>query len=76
MIFRNTLQGLGYSTQAVISGVGELLGRTLGGWLAVHKLGYFGICIANPFAWAFALCYCVVMVILKLRKEEAGAKLN
>ena len=25
MIFRNTLQGLGYSTQAVISGVGELL---------------------------------------------------
>ena len=76
MIFRNTLQGLGFSTQAVISGVGELLGRSLGGWLAVYKLGYFGICIANPFAWAFALCYCVVMVVLKIRKEEARADFN
>ena len=76
MIFRNTLQGLGFSTQAVISGVGELLGRSLGGWLAVYKLGYFGICIANPVAWAFALCYCVVMVVLKIRKEEARADFN
>lgn len=25
MIFRNTLQGLGYSVQAIISGVGELI---------------------------------------------------
>lgn len=70
MIFRNTLQGLGFSTQAIISGVGELLGRSLGGWLAVNKLGYLGICLANPIAWVFALCYCVFMVVRVLRKEE------
>lgn len=70
MVFRNTLQGLGYSTQAVISGVGELVGRSVGGWLAVHSLGYFGICIANPIAWVFALAYCVVMVTIKLKKED------
>ena len=70
MIFRNTLQGLGFSTQAIISGVGELLGRSLGGWLAVNKLGYLGICLANPIAWVFALCYCVFMVARVLRKEE------
>ena len=29
MIFRNTLQGLGYSVLAVVSGVGELIGRSL-----------------------------------------------
>ena len=69
MIFRNTLQGLGYSTQAVISGVGELVGRSVGGWLAVHSLGYFGICIANPIAWAFALAYCVIMVMRMLKKR-------
>ena len=41
MIFRNTLQGLGYSVQAIISGVGELIGRSLGGLLAVKTgLGY------------------------------------
>ena len=73
MIFRNTLQGLGYSTQAVISGVGELLGRSFGGWLALHGLGYLGICLANPIAWAFALAYCVFMVTRVLRREEYAA---
>ena len=71
MIFRNTLQGLGYSVQAVISGVGELIGRALCGWLAVHSLGYFGICIANPIAWGLALLYCVFMVTRVLKKENA-----
>lgn len=70
MIFRYTLQGLGYSVQAVISGVGELIGRALGGWLAVHSLGYFGICISNPLAWGLALCYCVFMVTRVLGKEK------
>ena len=71
MVFRNTLQGLGYSVQAVISGVGELIGRALCGWLAVHSLGYFGICIANPIAWGLALLYCVFMVTRVLKKENA-----
>ena len=70
MVFRNTLQGLGYSVQAVISGVGELIGRALCGWLAVHSLGYFGICIANPIAWGLALLYCVFMVTRVLKKEN------
>ena len=73
MIFRYTLQGLGYSVQAVISGVGELIGRALGGWLAVHQLGYLGICISNPLAWGFALCYCVFMVTRVLKKENRAA---
>ena len=68
MIMRNTLQGLGYSMQAIISGVGELIGRSLGGILAVKVLGFFGICIANPLAWGLALCYCIVMVTYYLRK--------
>ena len=72
-IFRYTLQGLGYSVQAVISGVGELIGRALGGWLAVHQLGYLGICISNPLAWGFALCYCVFMVTRVLKKESRAA---
>ncbi len=71
MIFRNTLQGLGYSVQAVISGVGELVGRTIGGWLSVAFLGYFGICISNPMAWGLALCYCLFMVWRILKREEA-----
>ena len=74
MIFRNTLQGLGYSTMAVISGVGELIGRSFGGCLALHGLGFLGISLANPIAWGFALCYCVFMVTRMLRKEDKQAE--
>ena len=71
MIFRNTLQGLGYSVQAIISGVGELIGRSLGGLLAVKTgLGYVGICLSNPFAWGLAMLYCMFMVRRVLKWEE------
>ena len=71
MIFRNTLQGLGYSVQAIISGVGELIGRSLGGLLAVKTgLGYVGIYLSNPFAWGLAMLYCMFMVRRVLKREE------
>ncbi len=70
MILRNTLQGLGYATHAVISGVGELLGRSLGGWLAVNVLGFAAICFSNPLAWIFALCYCAVMLAWVFRGKK------
>lgn len=69
MIMRNTLQGMGYSIHAVLSGAGELLGRALGGWLAVAHFGFIGICFANPFAWGFALIYCATMVFVFLRQR-------
>ena len=71
MIFRTTLQGLGYSVQAIISGVGELIGRSLGGLMAVKTgLGYVGICLSNPFAWGLAMLYCMFMVRRMLKREE------
>ena len=74
MLMRNTLQGMGYSFHAVLSGVGELAGRALGGWLAVNVLGYVGVCIANPIAWAMATAYCSVLVVYYLRKMMHGKK--
>lgn len=71
MIMRNTLQGLGYSMQAIVSGIGELIGRSLGGWLAVQFFGFTAICLSNPMAWLFALVYCTVMVGHYLKKISA-----
>ncbi len=70
MIFRNALQGMGYSFQAILSGAGELAGRSLGAALAAGGLGFTAICYANPISWAFALCYCAVMVALHLRRPD------
>lgn len=70
MIFRNTLQGMGYSIHAIISGVWELAGRSLGGWLAVHAAGFTAVCLANPFAWIFALIYCIILVAYMIRRNS------
>ena len=69
MIFRNTLQGMGYSVHAVVSGVGELIGRSIGGFIAVSGAGFVAICFANPMAWGCALVYCIVMTVYFIRKK-------
>ena len=73
MIFRNTLQGMGYSLHAVLSGVGELVGRAVCGLAAVRTGSFVGICLASPAAWALALAYCSVMTVLFLRKRTRQA---
>ena len=70
MIIRNTLQGMGYSLYAVASGIGELVGRGLCSVLALHYLGFVGICLANPLAWFLALLYCSFMVMHFIKKRR------
>lgn len=76
MIFRNTLQGMGYSLHAVASGVGELLGRSLGAALAVCFMSFSAISYSNPLAWGCALAYCVWMCGRVMRRQENREKLE
>ncbi|GHP13519.1 MATE family efflux transporter [Lentilactobacillus fungorum] len=62
MIFRNTLQGWGHSGYAIISGFGELLGRSIGSFIAIGSAGFIAICYSNPLAWGISLIYCVFTV--------------
>ncbi|WP_282803607.1 MATE family efflux transporter [Secundilactobacillus kimchicus] len=62
MIFRNTLQGLGHSMVAILSGFGELIGRLFASILATLSFGYVAICYANQLAWGISLVYCCYMV--------------
>ena len=59
---RNTLTGMGYSAYSVFSGICELIGKALGGLLAVKWLGFWGICVATPLAWFLAMVYCGILV--------------
>ncbi len=68
MIFRNTLQGMGYSTLAVVSGFGELAGRALGSFLSA-SFGFIALCYANPLAWGISLIFCAVCVTILLKKQ-------
>ena len=68
MIYRYTLQGLGYSMQAIIAGFGELIGRGITSWIAMTLTSFVAICFINPVAWACALTYCFLMVQWELKK--------
>ncbi len=53
-IFRNTIQGMGYSLQAMAAGLFELVGRSVIALLLVGKFGYDAVCVASPVAWILA----------------------
>nr|MCR5107116.1 MATE family efflux transporter [Lachnospiraceae bacterium] len=53
-IVRFLIQGMGFSTLAVLAGVLEMIARTLAGFLLVPKFGFTGACFASPLAWILA----------------------
>ncbi|MGX4599544.1 MATE family efflux transporter [Faecalimicrobium sp. JNUCC 81] len=53
-IYRNTLQGMGYTFVPMMAGVAELVARTIVAFTLPAFLGYTGICLAGPMAWIAA----------------------
>ena len=59
MIFRNTVQGMGFGASALASSAMEIIGRSAAGLLAVHFGSFFLICVSAPMAWALACVCCI-----------------
>jgi len=75
MIFRNTVQGMGYSASTLASAVMEIIGRSAAGLLAVHYGSFFLICVSAPMAWTLACICCIglcMYYIPKADREFAG----
>lgn len=53
-VFRNALQGLGFSRIAMFAGLFEMIGRTVVAFALVKPLGFDGAILANPAAWIMA----------------------
>lgn len=53
-IYRNALQGMGYTFIPMMAGFYELLARTVVAFTLPTFIGYLGICIASPVAWLSA----------------------
>jgi putative MATE family efflux protein len=53
-ILRYSIQGLGYSTLSLMSGVMEMLARTAFGLWVVPAWEWMGVCFADPAAWCAA----------------------
>ena len=75
IIYRYTIQGLGYSGLAMFAGVAEMVARAMVGFLFVPLWGYFAACIANPVAWFFA-CFFLIPAYVVVRKKLMNEKEN
>ena len=75
IIYRYTIQGLGYSGLAMFAGVAEMVARAMVGFLFVPLWGYFAACIANPVAWFFA-CFFLIPAYFVVRKKLMNEKEN
>ena len=71
-VFRNTLQGLGFTYANTIAGAGELLGRMFVAYVLTPYFGFAAVCFAGPFAWVLAD---IPLIVIYLNKRKKFKKL-
>lgn len=71
-VFRNTLQGLGFTYSNTIAGAGELFGRLAVALIFTPLMGFNAICYAGPVAWLLAD---IPLVVIYLKKQSEFKKL-
>ena len=74
-IIRFLIQGLGFSSLAILAGVFEMFARATVGFFLVPAIGYVGACMASPLAWLAADIFLIpayfhVMKTLKNRRLQ------
>lgn len=57
IVWRYSIQGLGFSSLAMLAGVAEMVARTAVAIVLVPVLGYFGAELSNPAAWIAACLF-------------------
>ncbi len=67
-IFRNSLQGMGFSKQAMGAGLAELVARALVAFGLVGSFGFSAVCLASPVAWLFADVLLLTLYHVEMRK--------
>lgn len=65
---RFTIQGMGFSSLAIIAGVMEMIARGIAGMLLVPAFGYLGACYSSPLAWLLADAFLIPAFFLCKRR--------
>lgn len=73
-IFRNTMQGCGFSFMAMTGGIVELISRFIVAKIATANESFIGVCMADPITWLvtgifFAVAY--HMTVTRMDKNKA-----
>lgn len=76
-ILRYSIQGVGYTTLAMLSGVSEMIARILVSVLAVPAFGYIAVCFGDPTAWMAADLFLVpTFIVIYRRLKSRGIVMN
>lgn len=76
-ILRYSIQGVGYTTLAMLSGVSEMIARILVSMLAVPAFGYIAVCFGDPTAWMAADLFLVpTFIVIYRRLKSRGVVMN
>ena len=67
-ILQYTIQWVGYTNLAMLSGVSEMIARILVSLLAVPAFGYLAVCFGDPTAWIFADAFLIPAFIYVYRR--------
>lgn len=67
-ILRYSIQGVGYTNFAMLSGVSEMIARVLVSLIAVPVYGYLAVCFGDPTAWIFADAFLIPAFIYVYRR--------
>lgn len=68
-VYRNALQGMGYSALTMLAGATELVMRIIAAFALAAAIGFTGICLSNPVAWLGADVFLLAAYPLLLRKK-------
>lgn len=67
-ILRYSIQGVGYTALAMLSGVSEMIARILVSLLAVPAFGYIAVCFGDPTAWIAADLFLIPTFVVIYRR--------
>lgn len=69
-VVRFSIQGMGFSVLAILSGVMEMIARALAGLVIAPRLGFTGVALGHPMAWIFADAFLIPTFFLCRKKVE------
>ena len=75
LVFRNSLQGMGFSNAAMLAGLAELVGRVVAAFTLVELWGYTGSVLAHVLAWILADAVLIPLYLVKTRRLERQQQL-
>lgn len=69
-VYRNVLQGMGFSFVPMMAGFFELVARSIVAFTLPKVIGFTGICLSDPIAWISAAIPLMITYFIKMKKIE------